>query len=185
MRRLTLKEVQEHHGGILPPDAVFRPDDDELPPSPPPTPMATTTKPKRRTRSERFTVLNAFVDMGLANLTGAETKVWLILFRDTKGNGIARTAQTDIARRARLSVRSVKLALRNLTANGMVRLVHRGRLNVGPSVYRVHPTGTHSVRPCPVASGHLTPGTEDASVPYPRMDQCTADAVRSGVARIE
>ena len=29
MRRLTLREVNEQHGGMLPPDAVFRPDEDE------------------------------------------------------------------------------------------------------------------------------------------------------------
>lgn len=99
------------------------------------------SKPKRRTRSERFAVLNAFVDMGMAGLTGAETKVWLILFRDTKGTGTARTAQTDLARRAGLSVRHAKRALQRLQAKGMVSLVHRGRLNVGPSIYTVHPVG--------------------------------------------
>lgn len=138
MRRLTLKEVNEQLGGTLPPDAVFRPDDGEEPAD-----SAPPGRPARRTRSERFAALNAFVDMGLADLTGAETKVWLILFRDTKGTGTARTGQADIARRAGLSVRSVKLALRSLTAKGMVRLVHRGRLNVGPSVHTVHPVGTH------------------------------------------
>lgn len=149
MRRLTLREVNEEHGGVLPPDAVFRPDDDEI--------AATeaaraaeavrreAAKPKRRTtRSERFAVLNAFVDFGIADadLTPAEALVWLVLFRDTKGDGTARTGQTDIARRARLSVRGVKKALRSLIANGMVDVLHRGRLNVGPSTYRVHPTGT-------------------------------------------
>jgi hypothetical protein len=45
-------------------------------------------------------VLNAFTDFALADLTGAEAKVWLILFRDTKAaTGTARTGQTDIARR--------------------------------------------------------------------------------------
>jgi hypothetical protein len=143
MRRLTLREVNEHYGGILPPDAVFRADDEpEFPPSP--SPSGKPSKPKRRgTRSERFATLNSFVDMGMADLTGAETKVWLILFRDTKSNGTSRTAQTDLARRAGLSVRSVKLALRTLSAKGMVRIVHRGRLNVGPSVYAVHPVGAH------------------------------------------
>lgn len=142
MRELTLKEVNEQHGGKLPPDAVFRPADDELAATAATRP-APAAKPKRRTRSERFATLNAFVDMGMADLTGAEAKVWLILFRDTKGTGTARTAQTDLARRAGLSVRSVKLALRSLTAKGMVRLVHRGRLNVGPSVHTVHPVGAH------------------------------------------
>lgn len=137
MRRLTLREVQEQHGGILPPDAVLRPDDDEGAATPAPT-----AKPKRRSRSERFAALNVFADFGLAGLTGAETKVWLILFRDTRAaTGTARTGQADIARRAGLSRRGVQVALDKLTAKGLVAIVRRGRLNAGPSTYRVHPTG--------------------------------------------
>ncbi len=137
MRQFTLKEVNEKHGGILPPDAVFRPDIDEQPAAPAPT-----AKPKRHARSERFADLNAFVDMGMAALTRSETKVWLVLFRDTKGSGTARTGQSDIARRGGLEPRTVRRALASLEAKGMVRVVRRGRLNGGPSVYRVHPTGT-------------------------------------------
>jgi len=150
VRELTLKEVQEQYGGILPPDAVLRPDDDEIAATAAarqaaarqaarPMPAA---KPKRRTRSERFAALNAFVDFGIADakLTPAEALVWLVLFRDTKANGLARTGQTDIARRAGLSVRGVKKAIQALNAKGMVHVLNRGRLNVGPSVYRVHPT---------------------------------------------
>jgi len=59
--------------------------------------------------------------------TGAEVKVWLILHRDTKANGLARTGQTDIARRAGLSVRGVKKAIRALNAKGMVHVLNRGR----------------------------------------------------------
>jgi hypothetical protein len=150
VRELTLKEVREQYGGILPPDAVLRPDDDEIAATAAARQAATrqaarptpATKPKRRTRSERFAVLNAFVDFGIADakLTPAEALVWLVLFRDTKANGLARTGQTDIARRARLSVRGVKKAIRALHAKGMVHVLNRGRLNVGPSVYRVHPT---------------------------------------------
>ena len=103
---------------------------------------AAAAKPKRRIRSERFAALNAFVDFGVAKLTGAEVKVWLILYRDTKANGLARTGQTDIARRAGLRPRMVRYALAKLEAKGMVHVLNRGRLNVGPSVYRVHPTGT-------------------------------------------
>lgn len=136
MRRFTLREVNEQHGGILPRDATLRPD--EEPPRPAPT-----AKPKRRSgRGERFAVLNAFADFGLADLTGAETKVWLILFRDAKtATGTARTGQADIARRAGLKPRMVRYALVSLEAKGRVRVVRRGRLNAGPSVYRVHPTG--------------------------------------------
>lgn len=135
MRRLTLKEVNDEHGGILPPDATLRPDDE-------PARTVPTAKPKRRTRSERFAALNDFTDFALAGLTGAEAKIWLILFRDTKGAGTARTGQADLARRAGIDARSVRRSLVTLEAKGMVRVVKRGRLNVGPSVYRVHPTGT-------------------------------------------
>jgi hypothetical protein len=134
VRLLTLKEVNEEHDGILPPDATFSPD--EEPDRPP-------AKAKRRSgRGERFAVLNAFADFALADLTGAETKVWLILFRDTKGTGTARTGQADMGRRAGLSRRGVQLALGSLKAKGLVEIVHRGRVNSGPSAYRVHPTGT-------------------------------------------
>ena len=99
-------------------------------------------KPARRGRSERFALLNAFVDVTLADLTGAEAKVWLILYRDTKANGVARTGQADLARRAGLTVRGVQKALDKLSAKGLVVVVHRGRLNAGPTTYRVHATGT-------------------------------------------
>ena len=116
----------------------FRPDEEPARPAPP-------AKPKRRSgRGERFAALNAFTDFALAELKGAEVKVWLILFRDAKAaTGTARTGQADIARRAGLSIRAVKLALRSLKAKGMVRVVSRGRLNLGPSVYGTHPTGSH------------------------------------------
>lgn len=136
MRQLTLHEVNEEHGGKLPPDAMLRADDESDRPTLP-------AKPKRLTRSERFAVLNAFADCSLADLTGAETKVWLILFRDTKRTGTARTGQADIAHRAGISGRAVKLAVRSLKAKGFLQVVHRGRMNVGPSVYRIHPTGPH------------------------------------------
>lgn len=135
MRRLTLQQLNEQHGGILPPDAVLRPNAEDEPPRP--------AQPKRRTRAARFAVLNDFADFGLAGLTGAETKVWLLLFRDTKATGAARTGQTDLARRAGLSVRAVKQALKGLRRKGLADVVRRGRLNCGPSVYRLHPTGKH------------------------------------------
>jgi len=148
MRRFTVKEVNEQFGGILPRDAVFRPDDHEIAATAAAAAVvadrARAAKPKRRARSERFAVLNSFVDFGLAaaDLTPAEALVWLVLFRDTKAEGTARTAQADVGRRAGLDVRTVRRAVASLEAKGMLQTVRRGRLNVGPSVYRVHPTGT-------------------------------------------
>lgn len=135
MRRLTLTELREHHGGVLPPDAVLRPDEE------PDRPAAGAKPTRRGGRAERFAVFNAFVDVALANMTPAETKVWLVLFRDTRAaTGTARTGQADIGRRAGVKPRMVRYALASLERKGMVSVVRRGRLNGGPSVYRVHPT---------------------------------------------
>jgi DNA-binding IclR family transcriptional regulator len=60
---------------------------------------------------------------------------------DTHRGRAARTAQADIARRAGLKPRMVRYALASLEAKGMVHVVRRGRLNAGPSIYRVHPIG--------------------------------------------
>lgn len=117
MRSLTLRELNEHHGGILPPDATLRPDESEVPDRSVPTKKMS----RRTTRSTRFAALNAFTDLALSGLTGAEAKVWLILFRDTKGTGIARTGQTDIARRAGLKPRSIRNALKKLQTKGWFR----------------------------------------------------------------
>ena len=131
MRRLTMREVNERHGGVLPPDATLRPDAD-------PAPAAPTAPAKRKATGHRFALLNAVTDFDLAGFTGAEAKVWLVLFRDTKATtGTARTGQVDIARRAGLSERGVRKALVKLQAKGLLRVVRRGRLNAGPSHYRL------------------------------------------------
>lgn len=154
MRRLTLREVREQYGGILPPDAGLRPDDQEITveaeaegeataaaarEAAGPNPPAAKAK---GARAERFAALNAFVDVGIAaaKLTPAEALVWLVLFRDTKAAGTALTAQTYVASRTGLNVRTVRRAVASLAAKGMLTVVRRGRLGGGPSLYRVHPT---------------------------------------------
>jgi DNA-binding MarR family transcriptional regulator len=86
----------------------------------------------------RFHDLNAFVDGSLVGLTRAEIAVWLVLFRDAR-NGIAATAQEDIARRAGCDRRTVNRALRRLGQLDLVKLVRRGGLDGTVSHYRVHP----------------------------------------------
>jgi hypothetical protein len=85
----------------------------------------------------RFAVLNAFVDGTMATLKPSERAVWLILFRDTKPDGIARTSERDIARRAGVSDRMVRYALTALERRGLVQVVRRGWLRAGPSSYCV------------------------------------------------
>ena len=99
-----------------------------------------TTRPTTKRRSRlRFEMLNAFVDQGMASLTPHAAVVWLILYRDTKPDGIARTAVDDIARRAGIHRRTVLRALRCLEQARMLRVVRRGGLNRGASAYRIFP----------------------------------------------
>jgi hypothetical protein len=85
----------------------------------------------------RFAVINRFADFALAGLSRAEVCVWLLLWRDTKPDGLARTSQADLARRAGTNVRTMKRAVQRLTGLGLIRIVHRGGLRKGPSTYRV------------------------------------------------
>ena len=87
----------------------------------------------------RFGVLNAFVDFSMADLDHSSRSVWLVLYRDTRPDGLARTAQADIARRIGMSARTVKRAVRKLETLGMLTVKYRGGLGGRLSVYRVHP----------------------------------------------
>ena len=111
----------------------------------PPVEPASATKPVTRRARDRFAEINGFVDYTLAHLTPSAVAVWLILWRDTKPNELARTGQADLARRAGVSERAVRKALVELVQRKLVKVVHRGRAGVGPSVYRVrgvNPDGT-------------------------------------------
>jgi hypothetical protein len=121
---------------------------DELPD---PSTISTNGKPSAKTKAkqtvtmDRFGTLNAFVDCSMAGLSRSELATWLVLYRDTR-NGTACTSQADIARRAGLSVRAVKNAVRKLRASGLLVVVFSGGLNRGPSRYRVEPLQKRATR---------------------------------------
>jgi CRP-like cAMP-binding protein len=98
---------------------------------------------KRRSGGrERFVrMLNPLVDLRLRELTPAEVRVWLILYRDERG-GVSRTSHADLARRAGVSTRAVVRALNKLRDRKLVERVRRGRMNVGISVHRLLPPMT-------------------------------------------
>lgn len=104
---------------MLPPDTPARP------------PM------KKRTSSSRFSEINGFIDYTLANLTPVAAKVWLILWRDTKPNGVARTGQADLARRSGVTERAVRKGLAELAEAGLLKVLRKGRVGAGVSTYRV------------------------------------------------
>lgn len=112
------------------------------------SPMATAgKKPERpagkklKPAGERFKTINTFCDFTLAGLDRADFAVWLLLWRDTKPDGLARTAQADLARRAGIAVRTAGRAVSSLHKAGLLSIVRRGGLSSGPSTYRVHPLG--------------------------------------------
>jgi hypothetical protein len=141
-----------------------------LPPVSPPAGVRTGGRARGR-----FAEINGFIDVTLAELTRAEAAVWLVLWRDTKPNGLARTSQTDLARRAGCDTRTVRRALDRLTATGLVKIVRVGRINVGPTVYRVrgvNPAGPRiGGQGRLVEDGHFPSATADAGVRHPRRDQ--------------
>lgn len=96
---------------------------------------------KRRKSRLRFEILNAFVDGGMAELTRGELAVWLILFRDTKPDGTARTSLDDLARRGGMDRQTASRAVGGLKRRKMLQIIHQGGLNMGPSIYRVFPYG--------------------------------------------
>ena len=108
---------------------------------PPSLRTASTKSPKSRSgaKSGRFGVLNAFIDFTLRDLDRASAVVWLLLYRDTKADGLARTAQSDLATRAGVNVRTVRRACAELEVRKLLTVVHRGGLRSGLSTYRVHP----------------------------------------------
>ena len=92
---------------------------------------------RSRRHSGRFAVLNGFVDGVMGTLPRAAALTWVCLYRDTKPDGLARTAVTDLARRVGGDRRTVLRALRLLVERGLLEVVRRGGLGRGLSVYRV------------------------------------------------
>ena len=99
----------------------------------------TSGRTTKRQSNLRFEVLNAFVDGGMSTLSRAELAVWLILYRDTKPNGTARTSLDDLARRGGMDRQTASRAVGRLTRRKMLQVVKRGGLNCGPSIYRAFP----------------------------------------------
>ena len=92
-------------------------------------------------RGDRFNILNSFVDFSLVGLKRNELAVWLVLYRVTR-DGIARTGQSDIARRIGATRRTVTRAISKLEFLKLIQVVRRGGLNQGVSTYRVLPLRT-------------------------------------------
>jgi DNA-binding transcriptional ArsR family regulator len=99
---------------------------------------------ERRSRKKRPAVvskvlaLNRFLDRTARSLHPSAAVVWLMLLRDER-EGTARTAVSDLARRAGLSERTVKRRLRELKERELVEVRASGTRDTGPTVYVLKP----------------------------------------------
>jgi DNA-binding MarR family transcriptional regulator len=93
---------------------------------------------RRHYTLERFQVLNDFVDHGLADLSRSEIAVYMILFRDTRPTGLARTSLTELSRRGGMSERQATRALGKLIKRGAVHVIRRG-IRGKATLYSLYP----------------------------------------------
>jgi len=92
----------------------------------------------RNRQAGRFRVLNDFVDVKMKNISSKAASAWLVLYRDTKPNGLARTGLADLAKRMGCSVATAKRAIRELKKNNLMSVEVYGRPGRGPNVYKIN-----------------------------------------------
>jgi DNA-binding transcriptional ArsR family regulator len=80
---------------------------------------------------------NRFLDRTARKLHPSAALVWLLLLRDER-NDAARTAVSDLARRAGLSERTVKRHLHTLKDRGLIEVIKAGKPETGPTTYKLH-----------------------------------------------
>lgn len=85
----------------------------------------------------RFQVINDFVDDTMKTLEFRASLAWFTLWRNTKPNGFARIAISDLARRMGCSQATAKRAIRDLKHAGLLTVVAPGSINRGVSTYRL------------------------------------------------
>ena len=86
---------------------------------------------------DRWATFNAFMDVCMKHLSPVEANVWLLLFRDTKPDGLARTSSRNLAQRAGCSLRAVSHAMKLLKSATLIEVVTASTSRGSPSVFRV------------------------------------------------
>lgn len=86
----------------------------------------------------RWATFNAFMDACLKHLSPVEAAVWMLLFRDTKPDGMARTSSRNLAQRSGCSLRAVTYAMKLLRKTALVEVVTASTNRGSPSVFRVN-----------------------------------------------
>lgn len=91
----------------------------------------------------RFQAINDFVDSTMQTLEFRASLAWFTLWRNTKPNGLAKIAISDLARRMGCSQDTAKRAIKDLKRAGLLTVVAPGSINRGVSTYRLTPPEGH------------------------------------------
>lgn len=89
---------------------------------------------------KRWWFLTSFIDKSMTELSNAEIVIWLMLWRDTKKNGLAKTSISYLAKRSGMTERMIRKGIRSLIENGMLKRIKRGGTSNGKkwiSLWRV------------------------------------------------
>lgn len=146
MRYLTLAELQEQYGGILPPDACLRADDQPEPNTPPRPGRAPLPRSSGKGRVNpvvrKVTGYRRFFD-ALPTLdpmpSPGAVAIWCWLWTCER-KGRARCSVRKLAERFGAGRDTIRRRLAELVSARLIRRVRRGRFGKCASVYRVRPT---------------------------------------------
>ena len=85
----------------------------------------------------RFQEINDFVDDTMKTLEFRASLAWFTLWRNTKPNGLAKIAISDLARRMGCSPDTAKRAIKDLKRAGLLTVVEPGSISRGVTTYRL------------------------------------------------
>jgi hypothetical protein len=85
----------------------------------------------------RFQAINDFVDDTMKTLEFRASLAWFTLWRNTKPNGLAKIAISDLAHRMGCSQDTAKRALKDLKLAGLLTVVAPGSISRGVTTYRL------------------------------------------------
>jgi hypothetical protein len=109
--------------------------------APPRQPAANGKAPKRKEATGRFQVLNTFVDESARLVSTTAQAVWMVLYRETKPNGLAQVSHNQIAEMIGLKRRATINATQELIAKGLIKVIHRGSATTHEAtIYRIQAT---------------------------------------------
>lgn len=101
-------------------------------------------EPPKLSDRNRLQMLSRFINHGQRQLTPSGLRVWLVLFRDTDDDGLARVTVRRIVFMAGITTVAVTNGLRELRDKRFAVRVARGTGSKRSSIYRLLPITTYT-----------------------------------------